>query len=76
MEIHMRGSLCLLIFIRIVIATLPGWRKMPCNFTEMKSSKMSSHRPINKIFFHNFVQLGFDIAEYNNWSKFKKKVRG
>ena len=29
-----------------------------------------------KISTHNFVRLGFAIAEYNNWPKFKEKKRG
>ena len=75
MEIHMRGSMCLLIFIRISAATLRGRRKMPCNFTETKSSKISSHWPIDKIFLHHFVWLGFAI-EYNDWPKLNKKKGG
>ena len=29
-----------------------------------------------KIFTRNFVRLGFAIAEYNNWPKFKEKKKG
>ena len=68
----MQGSMCLLIFIRILAAMLHGRRKMPCNFTEIKSSKLPCRLPIDRIFFHNFAQLGFAI-EYNDWSKLSKK---
>ena len=45
-------------------------------YRNIKSSKISCRPLIDKIFFHNFVELGFAIAEYNNCSKFKKKGRG
>ena len=70
-----------LIFIRILAATLHGRQTKSCNFTEiLKVQKIKiSHRPsVDKVyfFFHYFAQLGFDIAEYKDRSiTYKKKKK-
>ena len=60
--------MCLLIFIRISAATLPGRQTKWCNFTEiLKAQKLKkSLRPSSNKIFHDFAPLGFGIAEYNN----------
>ena len=60
--------MCLLIFIRISAATLPGRQTKSCNFTEiLKAQKLKISRcpSSNKIFYY-FAPLGFGIAEYND----------
>ena len=59
--------MCLLIFIRISVATLCGRQMKSCNFTkilEVRKIKISLSPSIDKIFYY-FAPLGFGIAEYN-----------
>ena len=70
--------MCLLIFIRISAATLRGWQKKSCNFTEiLKAQKWkNSHRPSSNKIFYYFAPLGFGIAKYNDRPIIEEKKRG
>ena len=70
--------MCLLIFIRILAATLHGRPTKSCNFTEiLKTKKLkNSRRPSSNKFFYFFAPLGFGIAEYNDRPITEKKIKG
>ena len=70
----MCGSMCLLIFIGLSATMLHGRQKKSCNFTEILKALNIMSLPIDNIFFHNFVQLGFAIAEYNDWPTIETKI--
>ena len=72
----MRGSMYFLIFLRISAAMLHGRRKMSCNFTQiLKAQRFHVVCCLIRYFVHNFVELGFAIAEYNDWPIFQKRQK-